>query len=160
MDSAGTSLNIHIARPGEIGFNVAAAGMRVKRGGDVLGADASTPSLHMRAASDVAHSNLARASLGLHFSADPLDSNAAGATVSLHCGIGGHGDFVADSDMPAHIQRQVVTDANAVPVLLNRGIRFDGVYRAFGAGEPFIVGVHGSVYHDLVRAAGLDGDVA
>ena len=78
----------------------------------------------------------------------------------LHGGISGDSYLVADGDVPAHILRQVVTDADAVAVLLNWGIRFDGMYRTLGIGEPIIVGVHRSVHHDLVRAASFNGDIA
>src|ERR1035441_2282409 len=134
--------------------------MRVKRGCDVLCPDASATSLHTRASSDVPHPDFARSGLGLHLGADPLDSKTAGTTVSLHRGIGWDGYLVADGHVPAHILRQVVTDADAVPVLLNGWVRFDGVYRIFGIGEPVIVRVRRCVHHDLVRAASFNGDIA
>src|ERR1035437_6324780 len=123
VDSARTGLNIYVARSGKLGFNVTAAGMRVKRGGPLFCLDASASGLHVRASSDLPYPDIARSSLGLHLGADALDSDIAGAAVSLHRGIGRDGYLVADGDVPAHILRQVVADANAVSVLLNGWVR-------------------------------------
>ena len=120
MNPTRPGLNVHIARSGQTRPQCPPLPVwAYERSRNVLCPNASAAGLRMRASSDVPQADLARAGLGLHLGAYPLDTNVARAAVSLHRGIGWDGDFVADRNVPAHILRQVVADANAIPVLLN-----------------------------------------
>src|SRR5208282_5480935 len=88
MDSAGTGFDIHIARADKGSINIAASGMGVKRGRNVLRANATAPGLDMNAAAEIAQTDVTRASLCLHLSPNTFEAEAAGTAVRLHGSVG------------------------------------------------------------------------
>src|SRR5271157_3080827 len=75
LDSPRTGLGIHIARAGKCGFNVAASGVTVERGRDILRANSAASGLHMDPPAEIAQPDVTRTSLCLHFSANALDAD-------------------------------------------------------------------------------------
>ena len=69
-DSAGTALDIHIARASKCSFNIAASGVAVKRGSNVLRPNPAASGLDMHAAAEIAQTDITRASLCLHLAAE------------------------------------------------------------------------------------------
>src|SRR5271157_2234559 len=158
-NSARAGLDIHIARAGKFGLNVAAPGVAVERGRDILRPNPAASCLDMSSAAEIAQPDVARTSLCLHFSANALDADTAGTAVRLHGSVRWHRHLIADGGVPLHIFGEVVANADIVPVLLNRRIGLELVDRVFGVAEP-VVAMNGAMHSHLVCTASLDGDLA
>ena len=93
----------------------------------------------MDVAAEIAQTDVTRAGLRLHLAANTFDADTTGAGVRLHDRVRRDGHFIADGDVPLHVFRQVVADADAVAALLNRGIGLDLVDWHLGVAEPSLL---------------------
>ena len=133
--------------PGQAGLNVAAAGLsdRTARPPFLRGC-CRCRSAHARGR-QVRAAECRRSRLRLHLGAHSCDLDIARAAVRLHRGVGRNRNFVIDGDVPLHIFRQVVADANAVAVLLDRRIRLPPDAPQYRRWRTIVISVDGSVHY-------------